>query len=356
MNRLAYHAIMVLATLAGGALIAAPLWDFWYYRPVRAAWNEASSERVVADGFAGSGAVAAGMPATGSAPFLGLAPTALAEGRRAAPGPMAAGTAVRPTNLAVQTEALAKRTLAAAQPVINTLAPSREVRASAPRPVITPPAPNASAASPLRRTTASAAPGSGAALEWLPTASVVPTAGPQVLAAPRAGQTIPPPTPNVGQAGSDPAQASPPGAELDTGTPTSIGLLPSDSILSPGQPLLVKVVLHGSPSMSSVPFHLRFDPEVLQFVGAHEGTAFLSTSLQPVLLASVNPDRPGDLAIGLSMIGSPAQIGDSGEILELEFNAIGSGRSDLLFEKASLRGPTGEPLSAGFLPSAVTVH
>ncbi len=163
------------------------------------------------------------------------------------------------------------------------------------------------------------------------------------------------PTDGAGNADSlrgSPAPPVPAGATA----PASLKLVPGSTVLTPGQPVVVRVVLGEGASISSVPFHLKFNPEVLQYVTAREGALFRSTSLQPVLLASVNPNRPGDLAVGLSMIESSGLLNGSGGILEIEFRALAPGQSELLFDRASVRGPTGAPLPVELLTSSVAVR
>jgi hypothetical protein len=110
--------------------------------------------------------------------------------------------------------------------------------------------------------------------------------------------------------------------------------------------LWLKVVIAGGHEVTSVPFHVRFDPGVLEYLGATAGPALLAGTLQPILLASVNPSRPGDLAVGLSLAGSSGTYSGSGTLIVLEFRALAPGQVELLFESASVRGATGEPLAA----------
>jgi len=108
----------------------------------------------------------------------------------------------------------------------------------------------------------------------------------------------------------------------------------------------VQVVLTEGRDVTSVPMHVRFDPEVLDFVAATTGPALQTGSLQPILLASVNPQRPGDLAVGLSMPGSSGTFTGSGTLILLEFEARRAGGSDLALARTSVRAVTGEPLPA----------
>ena len=126
--------------------------------------------------------------------------------------------------------------------------------------------------------------------------------------------------------------------------------------MAAGETLVVKVALIGGRDISGVPFHLSFNPDVLEFVAAREGSTFRSSSLSPILLAGVSPERPGDLAVGLSLIGSGGLLSASGDILELEFRGLRPGSSSMQFDRASLRGAHGETLSAQFFSASVTVR
>jgi hypothetical protein len=118
----------------------------------------------------------------------------------------------------------------------------------------------------------------------------------------------------------------------------------------------VDVVLTGARDITSVPFHLQFDPGVLQYVGARTGPALNGRSLQPIFLASVNPGRPGDLAVGLSFVRSSGSFNGSGAILHIDFQAIAAGTSDVLFDRASVRGPTSQPLPAEVVGTTAEVR
>jgi hypothetical protein len=106
--------------------------------------------------------------------------------------------------------------------------------------------------------------------------------------------------------------------------------------------------------MTSLPFHVIFDAGLLSFVSAQTGPAL--GGLQPVLLASVNPNRPGDLAVGLSLIESSGTFSGSGNLIVLRFQAIASGRSDLAFGHATLRGPASEPVETQFNGGSIQVR
>ncbi len=135
-----------------------------------------------------------------------------------------------------------------------------------------------------------------------------------------------------------------PSAHIDAPT-ASVGV---------GESFDVVVRLDSTEQMTSLPFHLMFDAGLLSFVSAQTGPAL--GALQPVLLASVNPNRPGDLAVGLSLIESSGTFSGSGNVIVLRFQAIASGRSDLTFDHATLRGPASEPVETQFTGGSVQIR
>lgn len=116
----------------------------------------------------------------------------------------------------------------------------------------------------------------------------------------------------------------------------TLSVVPSRTALESGQTVRISVLLRGAQDVRSVPFHLLFNPDVLEYVGATQGPVFLGTSLQPILLASVNSDRPGDLVVGLSLVPASGLLNSSGAVAVLEFRAKGTGLSDLSLDRAHL--------------------
>src|SRR5207249_1032745 len=131
---------------------------------------------------------------------------------------------------------------------------------------------------------------------------------------------------------------------------------PARRAMRRGATFAVQVMLTGARDITSVPFHLQFDPGILQYVGARTGPALNGRSLQPIFLASVNPGRPGDLAVGLSLVRSSGTFTGSGAVLVLDFRAVAAGRTDLQFDRASVRGPTSEALPAEIVGSTTEVR
>ena len=124
--------------------------------------------------------------------------------------------------------------------------------------------------------------------------------------------------------------------------------------LAPGEMLIVAIRIEHADRMTSLPFHLVFDPAVIEFAGSQTGAAL--TTHDPVLLASVSPNRPGDLAVGLSLIESAGAFTGTGDVVTLQFRALAPGHSDLSFSRATLRGARSEPVDVHFASGSVTVR
>lgn len=135
-----------------------------------------------------------------------------------------------------------------------------------------------------------------------------------------------------------------------------LSLMPSHGEVSAGEIVSVQVVLSEADHVSSVPFHIRFNHEVLEYVGAKSGPAIVSRSLQPILLASVNPARPDDLGVGLALVRSSGRFSGSGTVVVLDFRALQAGHSDLMLEKASVRDAHGRPLTVQIESSTLAVR
>jgi len=168
---------------------------------------------------------------------------------------------------------------------------------------------------------------------------------------------MPAPTPHLTDANHDQPSASTATATASQDDlPLRLTLAADRQSISRGETFSVQVVLTGAREITSVPFHLQFDPGVLQYVAARTGPALNGRSLQPIFLASVNPGRPGDLAVGLSFVRSSGTFSGSGAILLIDFQALAPGRSDLLFDRASVRGSASETLPAEIVGSSAEVR
>ena len=190
------------------------------------------------------------------------------------------------------------------------------------------------------------APAASDAIGWV--AVPLADAPPQPIPEP---QDAPPPPEN-------PAPTPGPGDPNPMPTPQAIPTLQLVTVTAPvpvGSSFLVAVRLNGASNVTSLPFHVGFDPAVLEFQSVEEGPA-VGGAMQPILLASVSPSRPGDLAVGLSLVEAGGLLQGTGTVMKLRFRALAPGTSPLDFSRATIRGRTSEPLDARFQNTAVEVR
>lgn len=351
------------------ALIAAPVWDFWRYRGLRSSVDPRTPLAIV-------------LPPSSRTPVLAtfsggdLEPSSATgwSGRAHAqwPARFASGNPPSITGAA----SLGARAHATAADT----APEGSTRdGSGVTPVPTPPDPRSAPTTvqgaavrkapgagrpghghvpgdpgPADPAHAPAANGSGDATSAPPVTAVLVGVSPVPTNARDLGPTPPSPVPPPPTRA--PAIPSIPGdPAIPVAFDPEVSLITSSVSLVVGDTLTVTVKVHTGDPVTSLPLHLMFDPAVLEFSdGATDPS--LGSRLQPVLLASVSPNRPGDLAVGLSFIESGGAFMGTGVVVVLHFRAIGSGDSDLEFSRASLRGATSEPLPAVFQNSRVSVH
>ena len=108
--------------------------------------------------------------------------------------------------------------------------------------------------------------------------------------------------------------------------------------------------------MGATPFHLRYDPDVLQFLPpAIEGPFLGADGTGTVFLAS-DTGGGGELVVGISRLGGGTGADGSGLLATFEFMAISPGSSDFAFTGASIKDPQARNLPAGYRVAQVYVR
>jgi len=336
MDRQTYLLVTGVLVVLVASLLGIPLWDLWYYRALRSSPGSYIPVAVVVAAPPGAGSKRPGPPpATWTAGFLEAsrpmdAPIPHPEPEqtdptRVIPSPLMTEAPAHQQELAAMGQRHDSTDLQSASSVEHDrvdLSPTQVAGIETP----------------------------GIAVWYPPQPEHVPAEDPAHLppkdASPRGSE----PSSRIMPSPATPGDADPSPRPLP-----AVRLVPDRNDLLPGEAVVVTVQVSDAVSMSSLPFHLRFDPEVLEFVDSQAGAA-LSESYEPVLLASVSPNRPGDLAVGLSLVDSSGLFSGSGALVQLRFRAVASGESDLDFDRASLRGPTSRPLNALFEKTRIRVQ
>jgi len=341
--------VSAVGGLLAVALVAAPVWDLWRYRRLRAPLGAHVPVGMI-------------LPLRTLPAPLPARPPAAEEIPAAAPLQPRPG-ADRPT----ESDTPAGTPVAPAPPIA---APDRAARNAVDRP-----GPHRDDASPrLRDNAVAATPLSshtGAAAttdDAMSTRTTAESTGGEPSAAAGAlliwpaapAQDNGPQLPPEPQQGPPPASPSTPTHSTGDPRPPTVAipmltLVPPAGPVAVGDSFTIAVRLSGASNVTSLPFHVEFDPAVLQFQSAEQGPA-IGAGMQPILLASVNPARPGDLAVGLSLIESGGLLHGTGTVIRLQFRALAAGTSPLGFSSASIRGAISEALDAQFHDASVNVR
>ncbi len=116
--------------------------------------------------------------------------------------------------------------------------------------------------------------------------------------------------------------------------------------------MVVDVFMEGANNVGSVPFHLRYNPQVLEFVSpAQEGGLLSADGTNTIFLA---PDTGGgEIVVGLSRLGGGTGASGTGTLARFQFQALAAGDAGFAFTGASVMDPQAQKMPASF--SAVPV-
>ena len=105
-----------------------------------------------------------------------------------------------------------------------------------------------------------------------------------------------------------------------------------------------------------MPFHLQFDPEILQYEGASEGNFMSLGGAKTTFLHSVSSSNPGEVFVGISRMGQEEGATGSGILGKFNFRALAPGSSPIRFAEQTVLGPKNTPLPANFQDCTVNVQ
>jgi hypothetical protein len=130
-----------------------------------------------------------------------------------------------------------------------------------------------------------------------------------------------------------------------------------------GSQVVVLVRIQNAASVGSVPFTLRFDPTILEFVpgAAAEGDFLHQDGAQTVFIAAPVTDERGvadgraGIAVGLSRLETSGVTG-RGTLCRLIFRAKAAGTTSLEFARARVLDASATALPSRFTGATVTVR
>lgn len=133
-----------------------------------------------------------------------------------------------------------------------------------------------------------------------------------------------------------------------------VRLVPQRRDLQVGERLVLRIEMVGGNDVGSVPFHLRFNPAVLEFLGGVEGS-FLGSDGRATAFFAAPTSRGDEVVVGLSRLGAGGGIAGGGVLCELEFQVVGSGDAGLAFSREKVRDAHNRIVASAFDAGQVVV-
>ena len=143
--------------------------------------------------------------------------------------------------------------------------------------------------------------------------------------------------------------APPPAAEVPATppTPAAVTFSPAGVLAGVGDDFELNVLISKATGVGSVPFHVSYDPKVLQFLPPGKEGGFLkqdgASTIYNAQASTVN-----EIFVAMARLGVPTGASGDGILCTLQFRAVSAGTATLAFTEASVLDPTGKVLEATF--------
>ncbi|HKQ97759.1 MAG TPA: cohesin domain-containing protein, partial [Candidatus Polarisedimenticolia bacterium] len=147
-----------------------------------------------------------------------------------------------------------------------------------------------------------------------------------------------------------------PPTETPAGNAAMVSFNPSFLTAKLGEDFKVSIVISSATGVGSVPFHLAFDPQFVEFVGAANASPFLGQDGTPVFVLATTGAGGREVIAGLSRQGSRPGVSGGGTLLEMTFRPKRPGTTSLSFSELSVLDPQAQPLPSEKLPMTVVIQ
>jgi len=154
-----------------------------------------------------------------------------------------------------------------------------------------------------------------------------------------------------------PPAENPPGDSTKTPAgPATVRLVPSAPTYKVGDRVIVEVRIENGTNVGSVPFHLRYNRQALEFVPPAVQGPFLSSDGANTVFLANDSGGGGEIVVGLSRLGGGDGISGSGTLATFQFQATNPGDSGFGWTSAAVKDPQAQNLPASFLTAPVAVQ
>ncbi|MBZ5640622.1 MAG: hypothetical protein LAO51_17940 [Acidobacteriia bacterium] len=137
--------------------------------------------------------------------------------------------------------------------------------------------------------------------------------------------------------------------------PAVVRLVPSAMTFRVGDILTVEVRIENATGVGSVPFHLRYNRQALEFVPPATKGPFLESDGTNAVFLATDVAGGGEVVVGLSRMGGGEGVSGSGILATFQFQAVNAGDCGFAFTGASVKDSQAKNLPATFLSAGVQV-
>jgi general secretion pathway protein D len=165
-------------------------------------------------------------------------------------------------------------------------------------------------------------------------------------------------TPPEGGGGAGGTGQNPEGAPGDNNapqTPATVRLVPSAPSYRVGDRVTVEVRIDNATNVGSVPFHLKYNRQVLEFVPPGVQGPFLNSDGANTAFLAMDSQGGGEIVVGYSRLGGGDGMSGAGTLATFQFQAINPGDCGFSWVGASVKDPQARNLPASFLVAPVPV-
>lgn len=142
--------------------------------------------------------------------------------------------------------------------------------------------------------------------------------------------------------------------EQPTG-PALIRLVAGTTDVKVGETVIIQAFIENGNNVGSVPYHLRYDRQTMQFISpAAEGNFLNADGTNTVFLATPIAGG-GEVVVGHSRMGGTQGATGSGVLATFQFQAMNPGECTFTFSGATVKNPQARNRPASFLPVTVRV-
>ncbi|HZN55331.1 MAG TPA: secretin N-terminal domain-containing protein [Candidatus Polarisedimenticolaceae bacterium] len=137
--------------------------------------------------------------------------------------------------------------------------------------------------------------------------------------------------------------------------PATVRLVPSAPSFRVGDRVIVEARIENATNVGSVPFHLRYNRQVLEFVPPAVQGPFLNGDGANTVFLANDANGGGEIVVGLSRLGGGEGISGAGTLATFQFQAINPGDCGFAWAGASVKDPQARNVPASFLTAPVSV-